>query len=568
LSIAEPDGTRNTPGPSRRAAFAHLGASRSGNEYTMLGKKALSLFCASLLLFTPVMEPVAAAAALQLPKRRVAPGPRVHDVSDPVAYRLLFRALGARRTASGVDPQAAAALLDGCEFDSSEIQAILSVAGEFAERIASIEQQPSVGRSAGLAVLQARDALVTRTLESLPSRLGRSLDAKLRDYVREHVKAKVQIIAVAEMVDSPYEEGDGYCGDGSCDSGEDCGNCPDDCGGCPPSEWCGDGSCNNGEDCGSCEGDCGACPPPGPSCGELGGDYCSQWGYCPTGYDDLGVTWDCNPCCHQGPACGAIGGDYCSQSGSCPAGYDSLGGTWDCHPCCQSEPPPPPPPPPNPCGNGTCDAGESASSCPQDCANIYVYSDESYNGANLYVYNAADTDYPGGDARLRLEVTVKDQSDGSVDATGSATGYQSTDLTLAPSYPGPEPTEVQATDDGTTNWVVVSVVVTLISDLWSKIKSLFSKTKYGTSAICFYFAADMGSLCLYQRYPDCRVTCADNYSFAKRVKDPLFPLCDPNPLRCVTYWVKKNGVAKCAGDIVGAGGFCYNVPVCTCTESK
>lgn len=74
------------------------------------------------------------------------------------------------------------------------------------------------------------------------------------------------------------------------------------------------------------------------SCGEAGGDYCSQSGACPSGYNSLGNTWDCHPCCRsapQGPSCGAIGGDWCSQSGGCPSGYDSLGTTYDCHPCCK-----------------------------------------------------------------------------------------------------------------------------------------------------------------------------------------------------------------------------------------
>ncbi|MGH9462100.1 MAG: hypothetical protein ACRD1X_12835, partial [Vicinamibacteria bacterium] len=74
------------------------------------------------------------------------------------------------------------------------------------------------------------------------------------------------------------------------------------------------------------------------SCGEIGGDYCSQSGSCPTGYDSLGSSSDCSPCCVReqepppGPSCGQMGGDYCSQTGSCPAGYDSLGSSSDCSP--------------------------------------------------------------------------------------------------------------------------------------------------------------------------------------------------------------------------------------------
>src|SRR5262249_31340246 len=36
------------------------------------------------------------------------------------------------------------------------------------------------------------------------------------------------------------------------------------------------------------------------SCGELGGNYCSQTTSCPGGYANLGATWDCAPCCLRG----------------------------------------------------------------------------------------------------------------------------------------------------------------------------------------------------------------------------------------------------------------------------
>lgn len=75
-------------------------------------------------------------------------------------------------------------------------------------------------------------------------------------------------------------------------------------------------------------------PSSAQSCGEIGGDYCSQSGSCPAGYDNLGYTYDCSPCCQQGPSCGAIGGNWCNQGGGCPSGYDSLGQTYDCNHCC------------------------------------------------------------------------------------------------------------------------------------------------------------------------------------------------------------------------------------------
>lgn len=47
------------------------------------------------------------------------------------------------------------------------------------------------------------------------------------------------------------------CGNGGCEGGEHCANCPQDCGGC-----CGNGACDHGETCGSCSKDC-TCPPKG-----------------------------------------------------------------------------------------------------------------------------------------------------------------------------------------------------------------------------------------------------------------------------------------------------------------
>jgi len=46
------------------------------------------------------------------------------------------------------------------------------------------------------------------------------------------------------------------CGDGNCDSGEDCETCEADCGAC-----CGNGVCDYDETCDTCEADCGQCPP-------------------------------------------------------------------------------------------------------------------------------------------------------------------------------------------------------------------------------------------------------------------------------------------------------------------
>jgi hypothetical protein len=47
------------------------------------------------------------------------------------------------------------------------------------------------------------------------------------------------------------------CGDGTCDTDENCSTCPDDCGTCGAE--CGNGTCESGEDCSTCPGDCGTC---------------------------------------------------------------------------------------------------------------------------------------------------------------------------------------------------------------------------------------------------------------------------------------------------------------------
>jgi hypothetical protein len=132
--------------------------------------------------------------------------------------------------------------------------------------------------------------------------------------------------------------------------GEDCGQfgeCPDgyvpmvntydctpccercDSGGCPP-DTCGWQIDSCGQDiwCGDCL----------PSCGSMGGDYCSQTNSCQEGYDALGPSSDCPTCCEKGPSCGELGGNHCSQAGGCPKGYSSLGNSYDCNPCCKPKP--------------------------------------------------------------------------------------------------------------------------------------------------------------------------------------------------------------------------------------
>ncbi len=64
---------------------------------------------------------------------------------------------------------------------------------------------------------------------------------------------------------------DYYCGDGSCQSNENCSTCEADCGSCPSVSSCGDGNCDGDESCSSCPEDCGACSSDSGSSGGGGG---------------------------------------------------------------------------------------------------------------------------------------------------------------------------------------------------------------------------------------------------------------------------------------------------------
>jgi len=92
------------------------------------------------------------------------------------------------------------------------------------------------------------------------------------------------------------------CGNGSCENGEDCSNCPNDCGECGPQ--CGNGECESGEDCSNCPNDCGECAA---ECGN---------GECESGEGCASCPEDCGEC----PAIDAFSKinavDYSDQSGT------------------------------------------------------------------------------------------------------------------------------------------------------------------------------------------------------------------------------------------------------------
>jgi uncharacterized protein YkwD len=177
-----------------------------------------------------------------------------------------------------------------------------------------------------------------------------------------------------------------FCGDGKCRQGETCETCEADCGVCPapeppPEPTCGDGTCDADEDCGTCEADCGACPapepPPEPTCGD---GTCDSDEDCTTCEADCGACPAPEPPPSEEPVCGdavcdGLSGEMCTTCPECNT-TDAV------------------------CGNGECEASESASTCRPDCGdepwpNSWAqWEDEVV--AIINQHRAAGTDCPSG----------------------------------------------------------------------------------------------------------------------------------------------------------------------------
>ncbi|MEA1924817.1 MAG: hypothetical protein U9M95_03005, partial [Candidatus Altiarchaeota archaeon] len=127
------------------------------------------------------------------------------------------------------------------------------------------------------------------------------------------------------------------CGNGVCQTGENCENCPADCGACPTTPVCGDASCESGENCENCPADCGACPTT-PVCGDASCDSGENCENCPA---DCGI-------CLTDPVCGDASCNRGETCENCPA---------DCGVCPMS----------SVCGDASCDSGENCENCPADC---------------------------------------------------------------------------------------------------------------------------------------------------------------------------------------------------------
>jgi len=173
------------------------------------------------------------------------------------------------------------------------------------------------------------------------------------------------------------------CGNGTCETGEDCANCAADCA-CTTGQTCQNGVCLGISSCGNakCETDkgenCSTCPD---DCACANGKICNN-GKCIVASKCGNGTCDADENCSTCAAdCACTNGQKCYNNACCTPktcndlaldcghGNDACGGSLDCGKCDQgkvcaggkcivaSK-----------CGNGTCDADENCSTCAADCA--------------------------------------------------------------------------------------------------------------------------------------------------------------------------------------------------------
>lgn len=214
--------------------------------------------------------------------------------------RRLLEAIAPGTSNHGSARQRAYVLLESCGLGRAEAERTFAIATRFQTLSRAARRLPDVPSSAN----EQENSLVQSALTFLPAWIGGPATSRLLEHcappdapqqneIPEGLFAPAQGACGGRPTSGSFGPLSGdWCGDGLCNGDEDCGLCPEDCS-CGPAEWCGDGACSSGEDCGSCPGDCDPCPPPpdpGPSCGALGGDYCSQSASCPSGYDSLGQT--------------------------------------------------------------------------------------------------------------------------------------------------------------------------------------------------------------------------------------------------------------------------------------
>lgn len=232
------------------------------------------------------------------------------------------------------------------------------------------------------------------------------------------------------------------CGNGVCDKGENCLNCPMDCiSGTSGGYECGNGVCEDGEHCYTCPEDCnleleedGAdkfCCYGGPQdpevpfsvacdedirCGEINGkcssksspleSYCCGDGLCNGEETELTCPIDsCVSLCGNGKCDMEEGEDADSCLMDCQCNYDGTCDPWETVDACSID---------CTCGNFVCDylLGENMKNCPSDCgcnANHHceAWEDTSCEMDNCYEDKDDDTEH-GFDDMLDDDFVCKD----------------------------------------------------------------------------------------------------------------------------------------------------------------
>jgi len=312
------------------------------------------------------------------------------------------------------------------------------------------------------------------------------------------------------------------------------------------------------------------------SCGEIGGDYCSQDGSCPGGYNDLGSTYDCNPCCQQaqsGPSCGDVGGDYCSQNASCPSGYTDLGQTYDCNPCCQAR---------ASCeaigGNycsqsGSCPMGYRSLGQTSDCSSccqqmdaqsmtgyVYNYSDSGTDFSIVWGRGVTDADYNTYGHQYREVTTISSPKGRTATSTGSPSTIHSEALVSLPF----DRNDLGEYTISTTHFEWCPIVHVE----WQMGMS-FSRPRLGMSGSCWDWYPQVITTDIYGhyvcKYNTLRVPCAA--SCIPQAGVPTYHWdesseCPPTLLWLVPYIKWSDGTTTCSPAGEGAPSF----PSCYCGD--
>ncbi len=133
------------------------------------------------------------------------------------------------------------------------------------------------------------------------------------------------------------------CGDGKCEQGESPSSCPKDCSG----PVCGNGQCEPGEGPKSCPKDCG----PSTTCGDGKCQFPQEdTKTCPADCKAADLTCKGSGCSGQGTG-GCWCDNVCEKAGDCCPDKVAVCGSNNTPTC----------------GNGQCEQGETAQSCPKDC---------------------------------------------------------------------------------------------------------------------------------------------------------------------------------------------------------